>query len=132
MAPSQSYSNTSVMVGGYWPIPLPPGYAACTTNSDDITDVCCLRLHGAVYTANTSMPYLPPSQQPNNTHQCLLIPRDPALFKPNFTAQVESWDACANENKTVTSMSCMNGAGRRATLGLAALVWMAVGCVLVV
>lgn len=132
MPPSQTYSNSTVMAGGYWPIPIPPGYAVCTTNSDDITDVCCLRLHGAVYTGNFTLVDSPPNKQPNNTHQCLLIPRDPAYFKPNYTAQVDAWETCATENKTVGMLSCRNGASRRAALGLAALVWVAVGCVLAV
>ncbi|KAL1413715.1 hypothetical protein Q8F55_001497 [Vanrija albida] len=117
--------------GVFWPATIPAGHAVCTCDIDAVSDACCLRLQGALYTFNQTMPSVKPYEQPANHRMCLLMP--PQLGKANFTAQNEAWSKCVLDTKGVVGGSCSgSGAGKRAALGLAGLVWVAVGLVLAV
>lgn len=120
--------NTTNVTGPYWPGPLPAGYALCNTDNDTVTDACCLKLHGAIYEFNPAAFGQPPAM---DWHHCLIIP--PKDSAPYFTGTQEAWSLCTNSNRTLGINKCINAAGgRKASLGLVGLVWVAVGLVLAV
>ncbi|WOO76528.1 uncharacterized protein LOC62_01G000155 [Vanrija pseudolonga] len=122
--------NSSNVTGPYWPVPLPAGYAVCNTDNDTVTDACCRKLNGAIYEFNPAAFGQPPAM---DWHHCLIIP--PKDSQPYFVGTEEAWSICTNENRTNGSYGmnrCINGAGRKASLGLVGLVWVAVGFVLAV